>query len=347
MIRVKNVYYMLSYAYHKLSHIGYNSLSAEEFDNIQNLLATILLKAVNTQLKEGLTQEYEETHEVLGTVRGKINISESIKSNVLNRNRVMCVYEIYSVNNIFNQIIKATLLLLIHSRKVKSGIKKDLKKICMFFSDVSVCDLKKIDWNTLAYNRNSQSYKLIMNICYLISKGLIISDTEGGMVLAEFLDEDQMHSLYEKFILCYFKEEHPELHAKAKHIDWITDDGYIEFLPQMRTDIVLSYKKRTLILDAKYYSKSMRKSQYGKKETMISSNLYQIFTYVKNYDTEEDGTVSGMLLYAKTDEDLVPNNQYSMSGNKISIETLDLNGEWDVVRNQLEDIADRFIEGKI
>ena len=34
--------------------------------------------------------------------------------------------------------------------------------------------------------------------------------------------------------------------------------------------------------------------------------------------------VSGMLLYAKTDEEIIPNNQYLMSGNKISVRTLDL-----------------------
>ncbi|WP_336433283.1 hypothetical protein [Eubacterium pyruvativorans] len=38
--------------------------------------------------------------------------------------------------------------------------------------------------------------------------------------------------------------------------------------------------------------------------------------------------VSGMLLYAKTDEDLVPDNVYHMSGNQISVKTLDLNQEF-------------------
>ena len=32
-----------------------------------------------------------------------------------------------------------------------------------------------------------------------------------------------------------------------------------------------------------------------------------------------------MLLYAKTDEQIIPDNEYHMSGNKISVKTLDLN----------------------
>ena len=43
--------------------------------------------------------------------------------------------------------------------------------------------------------------------------------------------------------------------------------------------------------------------------TLHSGNLYQIFTYVKNKDTEfgdEPHRVSGMLLYAATDEAIQP-----------------------------------------
>ncbi|MEE1214932.1 MAG: hypothetical protein U0L04_08135, partial [Bacteroidaceae bacterium] len=51
------------------------------------------------------------------------------------------------------------------------------------------------------------------------------------------------------------------------------------------------------------------------------------FTYVKNKDAEYGDApheVSGMLLYAKTDEQIQPDHVYHMSGNKISVRTLDL-----------------------
>lgn len=58
------------------------------------------------------------------------------------------------------------------------------------------------------------------------------------------------------------------------------------------------------------------------KYSIHSHNLYQIFTYVKNKEAELADTlheVSGMLLYAKTDEDVQPDNTYQMSGNRISV----------------------------
>ena len=114
-----------------------------------------------------------------------------------------------------------------------------------------------------------------------------------------------MHRLYEKFVLAYFQKEHPEFRARSAYIDWNTDDDYIDFLPQMKSDIILKYKGHTLIIDTKYYSHSMRTSQYGTKETMIATHLYQIFAYVKNYDKDATGMVHGMVLYAKTDEDIL------------------------------------------
>lgn len=53
--------------------------------------------------------------------------------------------------------------------------------------------------------------------------------------------------------------------------------------------------------------------------------------------------VAGMLLYAKTDEEIQPNNNYYMSGNTISIKTLDLNCDFSEVRNQLDDIVIQWL----
>ncbi len=46
-----------------------------------------------------------------------------------------------------------------------------------------------------------------------------------------------------------------------------------------------------------------------------------------------------MLLYAKTDEEIYPENEYKMSGNKISVKTLDLNKEFPEISNQLDTIV--------
>ena len=51
-----------------------------------------------------------------------------------------------------------------------------------------------------------------------------------------------------------------------------------------------------------------------------------------------------MLLYAKTDEEIYPNNEYQMSGNKVTVRTLDLNCDFEVIAAQLNGIADDFLD---
>ena len=46
-----------------------------------------------------------------------------------------------------------------------------------------------------------------------------------------------------------------------------------------------------------------------------------------------------MLLYAKTDEEIYPDNEYRMSGNKISVRTLDLNCDFSEIATQLNKIV--------
>ena len=74
-------------------------------------------------------------------------------------------------------------------------------------------------------------------------------------------------------------------------------------------------------------------------QTIHSNNLYQIFTYVKNWKVNENETVSGMLLYARTDDAVQPGNSYQMSGNQISVMTLDLNCDFSEIAAQLDAIA--------
>lgn len=80
-------------------------------------------------------------------------------------------------------------------------------------------------------------------------------------------------------------------------------------LPVMQTDITLTKGEKTLIIDAKYYSSTLQ--QHYDRMTIYSNNLYQIFTYVKNKEVElkdKPHEISGMLLYAKTDEETYPDN---------------------------------------
>ena len=339
MIKVQNVYYMLSYAFQNLNETEAKNYSSEKFEFIDDLFTAILAKGIAKQVKRGLGKEYLYHTEELASPKGRICVSDTLKLRSVQKNVVSCSLDELVDNTYMNQILKSTSLLLLHSQDVAKENKKQLKKVLLFFSNVDTVNCRTIDWSRLQYNRNNASYKMLMNICYLIVNGMLISENEGQLKLSRYVDDQQMHVLYEKFILEYYKKHFPEFKVTQSHIPWNTDDGMIEFLPRMRSDIMIEYKGRTLIIDAKYYDSAMQKnSRYG-NQTIHSHNLYQIFAYVKNKDVSNNGTVSGMLLYANTDGEN-PDMDYQMSGNKISVKTLDLNCDFGIVKEQLNAIVD-------
>jgi 5-methylcytosine-specific restriction enzyme subunit McrC len=236
-----------------------------------------------------------------------------------------------------NRILKTTILKLLHS-DIDKARKKKLRKLLVFFDGVDVLDATSINWSQ-RYYKNNQTYRMLISICYLVLNGLLQTTIEGNTRLMQFVDEQHMSRLYEKFILEYYRKEHPEITANASQISWQLDDDLGDMLPVMKTDIMLSQREKILIIDAKYYQHTTQ-NQYD-KHTLHSGNLYQIFTYVKNKEMELSAVaheVSGMLLYAKTDEEIIPNQKYKMSGNRISVRTLDLNLDFERIKEQLDAI---------
>ena len=176
-----------------------------------------------------------------------------------------------------------------------------------------------------------------MDVCFLIFKGLLVNEREGSLKFATFIEDRQMSTLYEKFVLNFYRTElAQEVEAKSEHIGWdITSDDSLSLLPKMKTDISLYSKtsSKLLIIDTKFYPNALQ-SNFDHK-SFISSNMYQIYSYVNN--SHFKGDVSGMLLYPTVDYPL--DERTEISGKKIYVRTLDLNQEFQLIWQQLIDIA--------
>lgn len=331
---------MLSYAFYALNDDKYKKVETEEFENTSELFAEILAIGVSKQIKQGLVKDYIDVNEVTSSIRGKINITESINSQSFLKRQLDCTYDEFSVNCYLNQILKSTMVLLLKS-DISTSRKKRLKNILRYFDEVDLIDVNSINWK-IRFDRNNQTYRMLIGVCYLTIKGLLQSESSGDVKLMKFVDDQLMSRLYEKFLLNYYKKEHPELSVSSSQIKWQLDNEEDYLLPRMQSDVMLEYLNKVLIIDAKFY-KNTTQSNYG-VNMVHSGNLYQIFTYVKNKQLGlPNFDVSGMLLYAKTDEEVLPNNSYKMSGNTISVKTLDLNKDFNLIKEQLDGIVDEYL----
>lgn len=338
MIRIQNIYYMLAYAFQILSQQSYASCTTETFENTADLLSAILVKGIETQIKRGLGRTYTEESQPLSGLRGKISIAESIKQQTLIQQQLVCTYDVFSVDFYMNRILKTTMEWLLRADLPRAR-KKKLQNLLLYFQEVGTLQPKLIDWN-FRFDRSNQTYQMLLSICYLVLKGLLQTTTDGSVKCMQFLDEQRMCRLYEKFILAYYKRHYPQLKATAAQIPWALDDGMDFMLPVMQSDITLTCGNRVLIIDAKYYSHTTQ--QRYNAHTLHSQNLYQMFTYVKN-KSAAGGEVSGLLLYAKTEDDRTLDFTYQMSGSCISVQALDLGCDFAEIACQLNGIADSLM----
>ena len=339
-IFIHNIYYMLTYAFSELKRNNYEKIEGEDFDNIQQLFAEILIKGLSCQLKQGIHKEYVSRCDSLPTLKGKLDVKNTLRNKFGRKQLIACEYDELSENNLFNQIIKSVVVKLVNHVDVKKEQKASLRNLMLFFANVDEIDLHTVKWDMLVFDRNNKSYQMLIYICYFLVESILMTTERGEFKMRTFTNE-RLCRLFEKFVLEYYKSTHPEYKAHPAQIEWNIDNeaSSTNILPVMQTDILLTMKERTLIIDTKYYSHTMQ-VQFN-KATVHSGNLYQIYTYVMNCGKGHKapkGKVDGMLLYAKTDEEIVPDGVMKLNdGNAIYFRTLDLNVPFDNIKSQLEE----------
>jgi 5-methylcytosine-specific restriction enzyme subunit McrC len=332
MILMSNIYYMLAYAFRSLNYGGIGDLGSEEFENINELFSEIIIRGMRRQLKRGLPKGYRNEKEELSNLRGKIDLQTSTRKLTHVKHHLTCDFDEFIEDTPSNRLIKCAITNLIRQSDVSKERKRNLKFLRSSLDNVADIGYRKIQ----IQRTGGAEYVMLVNVCRFLLEGLLM-DTGSGHKMHEWLPDDQMSSLYEHFLVQYFKLHYSKFNARSAYIDWDMTDIPIG-MPGMKSDVFLTYGEKILIIDAKFYSSTMSEN-HGKK-IYHSNNLYQIYTYVKNEDKLRSGKVSGMLLYAKTDEDITPDSDNLIGGNMISVKTLDLSQNFEGIRSQLDRIAE-------
>ena len=198
---------MLSYAFTILKQSPYETIEKEPFDNINNLFAAILAKGIGLQLKQGLYRAYTHRVENRHVVRGKINLPGTMKNRLQHRLAVTCDYGELSEDNLLNQILKSTVILLLKQKDLQNKYKAELKKEMLFFSNVAEIDLKQVRFSDIRFQRNNRTYQMLLAISQLLIESSLLTTEPGEYRLMGFLDGQRMCRLYEKFILEYYAQE--------------------------------------------------------------------------------------------------------------------------------------------
>jgi len=340
-IPILNLYYLLLYAWNRLDEGRRVDVEAEETTSLLNLFVRVLIPGIHYLLKQGLDRGYISNKEEIRGVKGKVNFSSTIKRQLQANAKLCCSFDELSHNVLHNRILKTTVRRLAKRSDIDKQYRSDLADIDRRLGTIDEIELTTNVFSRLQIHRNNAFYGFLMDICELIYNNYLVSVETGDNQFREFIrDESQMHDLFEDFVRNFYKIELQKVpgytvHGTGEQIRWDVEDPDahdMTYMPIMITDVSINTPDGYLILDTKYYKEALE-GQYDKKA--ISSNLYQIFSYVKNIDSKGDiyENCSGVLLYPTVDYDLDLN--YIVQGHSISIRTLDLSKPWNKIEKSL------------
>ena len=342
-IPIQNLYYLLSYAWdQKVTNSGMEAITEESCPDLNQFFAEVLDRGMNHLMRRGLDRAYLKHEELTSRPRGRIDFTASAKRQTWNQSRMHCVHDDLSHNILQNQILKSTLLLLSRDRTLPQEKRNRLLAHLPAFSQVESIRVTQRSFRRIQLHRNNQAYRFLLHLCELIHSSLLPENNRSGERRFKSLEADDrlMNKIFEKFILQFAKRHlSPNATVHAPKVKWVAEFSSSQaalLMPEMKTDITISWPDRKLIIDCKYYRNALITNQFGSQK-FNSSNLYQLVTYLTN-QREIPGweKVEGMLLYPTVSENF--SHRIEVLGHPIQVTSVDLNQNWQGVEASLLEI---------
>ncbi len=336
-IPIQNIYFLLCYAWDLLQEGKVVDVYQEDLETTQDLFARVLESGTTHLIKRGLDRGYITDEVETGSPRGKIDVSATIKRNLLTRSRVHCSVDGLDYNVLHNQILKTTLGQLVRCKNLNKGLRDRLFGLYCRLHEIEDVPLSSQIFGQVVIHRNNRFYKLLLEICRLIHEGRLISEENGTAQFRDFLrDERAMARLFERFLFSFYRKEQSEYSVSQDLIRWqnvSASPKAMEYLPTMKTDISLDNAERMIVMDAKYY-REVFQSHYG-SDSIHSGNLYQLYAYVSNLALREGGQrdIEGILVYPTVRE--VVDMEYEIQGHRMRIVNINLNQNWPEITKDL------------
>ena len=352
-IPIKNLWLLMLYASNlfKIPNSPAKRFATEENpDDIPDLVAEILTRAIERRLLYNLSVEIDRHQDDLTRVRGRISHIRTQRRHLLQRGKIACSFDYFTTNTPNNLFVKDALNKL--SRVVKDN---DLKRRCR----VGAAALERAGVvgggsYTATYRTNrapTPAARVSVDDRLMISAAelafmIMLPTQESGDAYLPIVDinEYELRKLFEDAVRGFYQTVlGSEWDVCKKEIEWQVEsptEGLKRILPKMETDIVLDKKgakgcvQPRIIIDTKFTGITV-KNQYS-NDRLKSIYLYQIYAYLRSQEKEDDLpslTASGMLLYPSLENNV--DESAIIQGHKMRFVTVNLAEDAASIRDRL------------
>jgi 5-methylcytosine-specific restriction enzyme subunit McrC len=344
-IPVRNLWLLMLYASNLFRHIGSAKVSVEDNpDDIPDLVAEILSRLVERRIIRNLTYGYQSREEVLGRVRGRINLLYTERHKLLDRGKVACQFDELTVNTVRNRYVRAALEEI--SKIVGcSGLAHRCRSLAASLRRMGVtgeCPGRG-EVSLDRFGRHDADDQPMVSAAHL-AFNLALPTERVGFKHLSLPDREVkwIRKLYEKGVAGFYdvvlSGQGWRVDA-GKTINWLIDRksaGIDKILPSMRTDITLDHLDtgRRIVIDTKF--NSVVTPGWYREETLRSGYIYQIYAYLRSQEGNGDplaDNATGLLLHPSVGD--MVDESVVIQGHEIRFATVDLGGPANEIRAQL------------
>jgi 5-methylcytosine-specific restriction enzyme subunit McrC len=253
-------------------------------DSILEILIRLFCQKLWQSIRRGMLRRYESRNENLTLLRGRLSVTDQIRQNLARPDRLACVFDEFSENNILNQALKAALRVLGKIAQSQAN-QRSIAELIFCFQDVDDVTPTTIKWELASTNRLSARYKPLLALARLFIEGkspdVVSGSGEGFALLFD------MNVLFESYVGTIARRVFGaqgmivSLQGPKRHLARHTN-GNPAF--ELRPDIVASHEGRiAFIIDTKW--KRLKETVY--REGVSSPDVYQMFAYATQYTSPD------------------------------------------------------------
>ncbi len=260
------------------------SLNASRM-NLYEVFINMYIQETRNLVKHGIKSGYIQNEDNLRFYKGKLQVSQHIKSNVAHKERFYMQYDEYQVNRAENRLVKTTLLKL---QKLTSNMEnaKEIRQLLLPFEMVEVSSNIDKDFASVSLGRDTKDYEKLIEWADIFLRNKSFTTFSGKKSGTALLFP--MEQVFEAFVAKWVKKLFAEKSNGTSRVS-AQDRGYYLFdTPRkfrLRPDIVARQEDCPLIImDTKW---KRLNSNIGVNYGISQADMYQMYAYSKKYHTSE------------------------------------------------------------
>jgi len=247
------------------------------------IFISMFIAEITTLVKQGLKSVYNMVEANEQFFKGKLNISQDIKFNYINKTHFFVRYDEWSINRPENRLLKATLCFL-YKHTQDNQNKLNISRLLFFFDGINSSTDYETDFSKCTHDRSMSHYEKSLSWCKVFLRGNSFTAFAGSEVAVALLFP--MEKVFESYIAAKLRRHIS--HIKSDILMWTQDTRcYLFDHPSkefnLRPDIVLEKEKKFIVMDTKWKLLSENMKNYG----ISHSDMYQMYVYAKKYNAEK------------------------------------------------------------